>query len=254
MLQTRVIPCLLMKNGGLVKTTRFSEPNYVGDPINAVRIFNEKEVDELILLDIEASKKSLEPNYQKISDIVSEAFMPIAYGGGISALEQAQKVINLGVEKVVINSAALQNSKLINLISEKIGSSSTVVAIDVNKDWLGHYCIFRSDTGKNIEKNLFLYIQEVVSLGAGEIFINAVYLDGTQKGYDLELVRKICSSVDVPVVICGGARDLNNFKEASDAGASGVAAGNIFVYIGKHKAVMINYPKQQTLLEIFKHE
>lgn len=254
MLKTRVIPCLLMKNGGIYKTISFADPKYIGDPINTVRIFNEKEVDELILLDIEVSKKNHEPNYEQIQDIVSEAFMPIAYGGGITRLDQAQKIISLGIEKVIINTAAIKNIDLVREISEKIGSSSTVIAVDVNKNWLGRYCVYRSDLGKNTDVDLISYIQEAVSYGAGEIFVNAVYRDGTLKGYDLDLVRKICSSVDVPVISCGGAKDLEDFKGAAELGASGVAAGSLFVYIGKHRAVMINYPSQQTLNEVFKYE
>jgi len=247
MLHLRVIPCLLLKNGGLVKTIGFTEPKYVGDPINAMRIFNEKEVDELILLDIEASRRGREPDYERIRDIVSEAFMPIAYGGGVTALEQAQRLVSLGVEKVVVNTAALHNFDLVRNIARTLGSSSTVVAVDVKKNWLGRYRVFNSAIGKEINRDPVEHVRQAVAAGAGEIFVNDVVRDGTGKGYDLELVHGITASVDVPVIACGGAGTPDHFREASLAGASAVAAGSMFVYVGRHRAVMINYPKQNIL-------
>jgi cyclase len=252
MLQTRVIPCLLMKNGGLVKTIGFADPKYVGDPINAMRIFNEKEVDELILLDIEASRLGSEPDYTQIQEIVSEAFMPIAYGGGVIRVEQAQRLVSLGVEKVVVNTAALQNVDLVRRMADQLGSSSTVVAVDVKKDRLGRYRLFSFATGKGVNRDPIEHIQQVVMAGAGEILINDVARDGTGIGYDLELVRKVTGSVDVPVIACGGAGTLEHFREAVSAGASAVAAGSMFVYVGKHRAVMINYPKLDILKGFFK--
>lgn len=253
MIQTRLIPCLLLKNDGLVKTIGFSAPTYVGDPINAVRIFNEKEVDELILLDIDASKQNYEPDYQMIKDIVSEAFMPIAYGGGVKNPEQAQHLINQGIEKIILNTIALEGYSCITAIAEKIGSSGTVVSVDIGKDWLGRYRVFNAMKGKYTSLDPFDHIQKAVSAGAGEIFINDVMRDGTGKGYDLELTRKICSSVDVPVIICGGAGILEHLREGADAGASAVAAGSLFIYKGKHRAVMINYPEQENIKRIFDH-
>lgn len=247
MLHLRVIPCLLLKNGGLVKTIGFTDPKYVGDPINAMRIFNEKEVDELILLDIEASRQGREPDYERIRDIVSEAFMPIAYGGGVTALEQAQRLVSLGVEKVVVNTAVLHNFDLVRNIASTLGSSSTVVAVDVKKNWLGRYRVFNSATGKEINRDPVEHVRQAVAAGAGEIFVNDVVRDGTGKGYDLELVHGITASVDVPVIACGGAGTPDHFREASLAGASAVAAGSMFVYVGRHRAVMINYPKQDIL-------
>lgn len=251
MLQIRVIPCLLLKNGGLVKTIGFADPKYVGDPINTMRIFNEKEVDELILLDIEASRRGREPNYAQIQEIVSEAFMPIAYGGGVTRVEQAQKLVSLGVEKVVVNTVALQSFDLVRSMANRLGSSSTVVSVDVKKDWLGRYRVFSSVTGRGINRDPVEHVQQAVAAGAGEIFINDVIRDGTGVGYDLELVHRVGESVDVPVIACGGAGTLEHFREAVSAGASAVAAGSMFVYVGKHRAVMINYPKRDILEGIF---
>lgn len=252
MLHTRVIPCLLLKNGGLVKTIGFTDPRYVGDPINAMRIFNEKEVDELILLDIDASRLGRGPDYDQIQDIVSEAFMPIAYGGGVTKVEQAQRLVSLGVEKVVVNTAVLQDFSLVHKMADHLGSSSTVVAVDVKKDWLGRYRVFCSATGGGINRDPVEHIKQAVAAGAGEIFVNDVVRDGTGKGYDLELVRRVTSGVDVPVIVCGGASTREHLQEAVAAGASAVAAGSMFVYMGKHRAVMINYPKREILQKIFK--
>jgi imidazole glycerol-phosphate synthase subunit HisF len=254
MLRTRVIPCLLLKNNGLVKTVSFADPKYVGDPINAVRIFNEMEVDELILLDIEASRQGKEPDYEIIKNIISEAFMPVTYGGGVRNVEQAQHLVSLGVEKVAVNTAALQSLDLVRDIVEQLGSSSTVVAVDVKKDWMGRYRVFDAKTGKITDRDPLTHIRQSVDAGAGEIFLNDVARDGTGKGYDLDLLRMITPNVSVPVISCGGAGNLEHFREAVDAGASAVAAGSMFVYVGKHRAVMINYPQQRILEGIFKHD
>lgn len=253
-LRTRVIPCLLLKNHGLVKTVSFADPKYVGDPINAVRIFNEMEVDELILLDIEASRQGKEPDYDMLKNIISEAFMPIAYGGGVHKVEHAQRLVSLGVEKVVVNTAALKSLDLVRAIVERLGSSSTVVAVDVKKDWLGRYRVFNAASGKSTDLDPLVHIQQAVAAGAGEIFINDVARDGTGKGYDLNLLHTVTSTVSVPVIACGGAGTLDHFREAVTAGASAVAAGSMFVYVGKHRAVMINYPQQCILEGIFKHD
>jgi cyclase len=253
MLRTRVIPCLLLKNRGLVKTVSFANPKYIGDPINAVRIFNEMEVDELILLDIEASRKGTVPDFELVQDIISEAFMPIAYGGGIRKADEAQRLVSLGVEKVVINSGALKKPGLVKEISGRLGASSTVVAVDIKKDWLGRYRVYDAPSGKVTDKEPAAYIREAVTAGAGEIFINDVVREGTGKGYDLDLISTVSSDISVPLIACGGAGMPEHFREAADAGASGVAAGSMFVYVGKHRAVMINYPQQSTLEGIFKH-
>lgn len=253
MLRARVIPCLLLKAGGLVKTIGFKSPKYVGDPINAVRIFNEKEVDELILLDIEASRQQRDLDYARIRDIVSEAFMPVTYGGGIRSVGQAQRLVSLGVEKVVINTAALYGYDLVRAVADRLGSSSTVVAVDFSKDWLGRYSIYSAAAGKVLGGDVVEHLRQAVHAGAGEIFLNDVARDGTGKGYDLELLRKVTASVSVPVIVCGGAGSLEHFREAVAAGASAVAAGSMFVYVGKHRAVMINYPQYKVLQSLFLH-
>jgi imidazole glycerol-phosphate synthase subunit HisF len=249
-LRTRVIPCLLVRKGGLVKTVRFSEPKYVGDPINALRIFNEKEVDELILLDIEASREGVEPNYQLIEDVASEAFMPVTYGGGVTTVDQAQRIVGLGVEKIVINTAALHNPPLVRQLAERMGFCSTVVAIDVKRDWLGRYRVYDASRKKITEKDPVTHAREMAESGAGELFVNDANRDGTGTGFDLDLISYVTAAVNVPVIVCGGAGKLDDFRRAADAGASGVAAGSMFVYIGKHRAVMITYPPHKTLSEI----
>lgn len=249
MLRPRVIPCLLLTGGGLVKTVRFAAPGYVGDPINAVRIFNEKEVDELVLLDIEASRQSRGPDFARIEDIVNEAFMPIAYGGGVATLAQAQQLVRLGVEKVVVNKTALGGYGLLREMADQLGSQAVVMAVDVKRDWLGRYRVYDATSGATNNLDLIAHVQAAVGNGAGEIFLNDVTRDGVGQGYDLELLRKVSSAVSVPVIACGGAGTLAHLREAIGAGVSAVAAGSMFVYLGKHRAVMINYPQPAVLWE-----
>ncbi len=251
MIRTRVIPCLLLANEGLVKTINFKNPSYVGDPINAVKIFNDKEVDELILLDIDASKKSREPYYELVQNIVSEAFMPIAYGGGVKTVAQAKKLVESGVEKIVINTAALINCSLVKELVAYFGSSSTVVSIDIKKNWLGQYKLYNHTKHAFVKKSWQMHIQEMVDLGAGEIFITDVSQEGTFKGYNLDLIGEATAMIDVPLIACGGAGTIEHMQQAVKAGASAVAAGSMFVYMGKHRAVMVNYPKYELLEGIF---
>lgn len=251
MAQPRVIPCLLLRRGGLVKTVGFDRAAYVGDPINAVRIFNEKEVDELVLLDIEAGRSNAGPSYDDIREIVSEAFMPIAYGGGVRTVEQAQRLVGLGVEKIVINTAALASPALMHAFSDRLGSSSAVLSVNVKRDWRGGYRVYDSARARTTDHDLVGFIRQCVDEGAGEVFLNDVNRDGTGKGYDLDLVRKVAAAVDVPVIASGGAGSLEHFVEAVEAGASAVAAGSMFVYVGRHRAVMINYPGEKVLKELF---
>lgn len=251
MVQARVVPVLLLKNRGLVKTVRFDSPRYVGDPINAVRIFNEKEVDELILLDINATKNQRPPDFDLIQEIGSEAFVPFAYGGGITTAAQAKKILFAGAEKVVLNSILFQNEQLVTEISNLVGASSTVVAVDVKKNFFGKPCVFQHTKGKVLNIDPIEYCQKMVHLGAGEIFINAVDLDGTMKGYDLDLIKKITSSVDVPVIACGGCGNIEHIREVLTVShASAAAAGSFFVFHGKHKAVLINYPESGDLFSL----
>jgi len=252
-LGTRVIPCLLLKGAGLVKTIRFKDPKYVGDPINAVKIFNEKEVDELIFLDITRSRDQKEPPFAAIEDIASECFMPVAYGGGVASVEQAVRIIALGIEKIVLNSAALRTPDLVTRLSDRIGASSTVVGIDVKKDLFGRYRVYDHVRQKTTDLSPAEQAARMASAGAGEIFLNDVMRDGTGAGFDLDLVRSVTSAVGVPVIACGGAGSLEDFRLAAAAGASAVAAGSLFVYMGKHRAVMINCPSYAVLQDLFQH-
>lgn len=240
----RVIPCLLLRDRGLVKTVKFKSDVYVGDPVNAVRIFNDKEADELILLDIDATREGRGPDFELIAEIAGECFMPVAYGGGIRSFADVQRVIRSGIEKVVINSAAYGGLDVIREASATYGSQAVVVGIDVRKPLLGGYKLY-SRSGQNEEKvKLTAHIEAIVAAGAGEIFINSIDRDGVMGGYDIELIRQVCAVTNTPVIACGGAGSVAHLAEAVErGGASAVAAGSMFVFHGRHKAVLINYPK-----------
>lgn len=251
MLNVRVIPCLLLSNGGLVKTVGFESPRYVGDPINAVRIFNDKEVDELVFLDIEATPTGAGPGYELLADIASEAFMPFAYGGGITSLEQARRLFALGVEKVVINTAAERTPGLVSEIAAAAGSSSVVASVDVKRNWRGQHSVWVAGGRRDTRRDPVAWARELERAGAGEILLTSINRDGTQSGYDLELVRRVAEAVGIPVVAAGGAGTLAHFREAVDSGASAVAAGAMFVFHGKHRAVLITYPGRDELERLF---
>jgi cyclase len=243
----RVIPILLLSKQGLYKTVKFKKPVYIGDPLNAVKIFNEKEVDELIFLDIDASAGGKEPDYRYLTDIASECFMPLCYGGGITNTEQIKKLIFSGIEKVSLNTVALGKPQFIREASDRFGSSTIVVSIDVTKNLFGKNVIYNKNKVKTVFYDPVAMAVEMNKQGAGEILINSVDRDGVMNGYDLELIKRISSQVDIPVVACGGAGEISHFKEADEAGASAVAAGSMFVFHGVHKAVLINYPEQEEL-------
>ena len=250
MLRTRVIPVLLVRNNGLVKTVKFDKSKYIGDPINAMKIFNDKEVDELVILDIDASKTGKGPNYQFVRDIASECFMPLGYGGGITTLDQIQTLFAIGVEKTILNTAALNNLSIVEEASRLFGDQSIVVSIDVKKNWLGKYQVYSHAGVKHSHSDVVTFLKSVEEAGAGEIILNAVDHDGCMEGFDLRLIEMACKAVSIPVVVCGGAGTLSDLKKASDMGASGVAAGSLFIYHGPHKAVLINYPTQGELKKI----
>ena len=252
MLKHRVVPCLLLKNEGLVKTKRFKDPVYVGDPINAVRIFNDKEVDELIILDISASKENKPPNYTLIEEVATECFIPLCYGGGISSIEQAQKLFTIGIEKICLQSSVLTDLSLITNISKKFGSQSVVVAVDVKETWLGKKKLYSSKLGKTLNVSLLEYIKSVVEAGAGEVLINFVDREGVMQGLDLALIEQIRAELSIPLIFMGGVGSLNHIKEAVVAGASAVAAGSFFVFQGPHRAVLITYPKYRELEMLLK--
>lgn len=247
MLKHRVIPALLLREGGLVKTQKFSKHKYIGDPINAIRIFNEKEVDELVLLDIDATRKGREPDYELIEGVAGECFMPLGYGGGIASVDQARRIFSAGVEKIVLQTSALSNPRLVTDIAERFGSQSVVVSIDVKRDWLGRYRLWSSAAGRIIPCSWLETLTGLVAAGAGEVLLNAVDRDGMQAGYDLRLIQMAAESVDVPLVALGGAGRLSDFAQAIEAGASAVAAGSFFVMQGTHRAVLITYPEYADL-------
>lgn len=249
MLRTRVIPALLLRGRGLVKTIKFQDPTYVGDPINAVRIFNDKEVDELVFLDITATIENHPPQFELIHDIATECFMPFGYGGGIHDIDTANKILKMGSEKVVFNSAAVKLD-LIKQAAETFGSQSVVVSIDAKQMGRGKYEVFTHSGTLNIKRDPVQFAQDVEAVGAGEILLNSIDRDGTMKGYDLRLLKNITTVVNIPVVALGGAGSLQHFQEAvRDGGASAVAAGSMFVFHGPHRAVLINYPTQEDLKE-----
>ena len=248
MLRTRVIPCLLLRNRALVKTVRFKEPQYVGDPINTVRIFNEKEVDELIFLDITASAEEREPRFELIQEIANECFMPFAYGGGVSTLAQIRTLFKLGVEKVAINSRADSDPDFIRQASQQFGSQSVIASIDVKKSLLGKYAVYSHVRRAVTAHGPVEYAREMERLGAGEILLTSVDRDGTMSGYDLKLIKMVSQAVQIPVVACGGAGGIDDFRSAvDDGGASAVAVGSMVVYQGPNRAVLINFPSRAEL-------
>lgn len=253
MLKTRVIPVLLLRGSGLVKGAKFKDHKYVGDPINAVKIFNDKEVDELVFLDIEATENNTGPNFELLEDIATEAFIPFAYGGGITTKAQASKLFKLGVEKVIINSAAFKNPQLIQELSAEFGAQSVVVCIDIKKNFWGKYEVFVQNGRVKTKMSPVEYAKRMQDLGAGELIVSSIDKDGTNSGYDLELLKSITDQVNVPVVALGGAGKLDDFKQAvTQANVSAVAVGDMFVFNGKHKAVLITYPDYKKLEELFK--
>lgn len=246
--KTRVIPVLLLRGKGLVKTVKFKNPKYIGDPINSVRIFNEKEVDELIFLDITATPEGRGPDFELLSDIAGEAFMPMGYGGGITALDQVQRIFALGFEKVIIDTATYGSPQLIRDAVAIYGSQSIVGCVDVKRTLLGRYELCSNAAGVRQPVDFLSHIINLEGLGIGEIIVNAVDRDGTQSGYDLKLLKQVTSAVSVPVVACGGASGLEDFVAAvQQCGVSAVAAGSLFVFVGPHRAVLINYPNREEL-------
>lgn len=247
MRRIRVIPVLLLHQGGLIKSVGFKNYVYVGDPINAVRIFNEKEIDEIVILDIDASRAKRGPDMNRIRELTGEAFIPLAYGGGISTIEQVKDLFYTGVEKVIFNYQAVHQPKLISETAKMVGSQSVVVSIDVKKNWLGKYSTYTLNGAERTSFNPIQLAKQMNDAGAGEIFLNSIDLDGTYKGYDLELIEAVSRAVSIPVIACGGAGKTEDFLSAVKAGASAVAAGSLFVLQRPHQAVLISYPSQKEL-------
>lgn len=251
MLKIRIIPTLLLKNKGLVKTVGFKDPKYVGDPINALKIFNEKEVDELIFFDITATVDGRRPNFKLISDIASECFMPFGYGGGISDLNDIKTLFSIGAEKVVINSFAVENPGFIKDAADQFGSQSIIVSIDVRRNLLGKYVVYVNGGKVASKYDPVKFAQFMEEMGVGEIILTSIDRDGTMKGYDIDLIKKVTSKLNIPVVASGGAGKIQDFIDAiQKGGASAVAAGSMFVFQGKHRAVLISYPSREEIIAV----
>ncbi|HPX82068.1 MAG TPA: AglZ/HisF2 family acetamidino modification protein [Syntrophales bacterium] len=246
MLRPRLIPCLLVQNGGLVKTVQFADPKYVGDPINAVRIFNEKEVDELIVLDIDATAQGREPDYNRIRNLAAECRMPLCYGGGVKTVEQVERIISLGVEKVALSVAAVADPTLVARAAEVVGSQSVVAVLDVKKSgWRGKYEVFTHNATNKSGRDPVEFAREMAAQGAGEIVVNSIDRDGTMKGYDFDLIREVRDVVRLPLTVLGGAGSLKDIESLIKTfGIIGAAAGSLFVFKGVYRAVLINYPSR----------
>ncbi len=248
MLLTRVIPCLLLDNGALIKTIRFDERLYVGDPANAVRIFSEKEVDELVVLDISATAGQRPPDYALIERLAGECFMPLAYGGGITSVRDAETIFRLGVEKVILNTAAIEKADLVRELAGRFGSQAVVVAVDARRAQDGSYHAYIRNGKVPTGFTPAALAERMCAEGAGEIFINSIDNDGTMEGYDLELIKQVTQAVSVPVIACGGAGKISDFGAAvNKAGATAVAAGSMVVFFGRNRAVLINFPNRKQL-------
>jgi len=242
MLRSRITPCLLIRNKGLVKTVNFTNEKYVGDPINAVRIFNEKEADELIVLDIDATAENRAPDFKTIEHLAAECRMPLCYGGGVKTVEQAKAIIGLGVEKVALSSAAVENPEIIAAIAAEVGNQSVVVVLDV-KSTGGKYVIWTHNATENTGKCPIEFSKQIEGLGVGEIVLNSIDRDGEMKGYDFDLAGRVRAAVTVPMSVLGGAGSLKDIASLIKRfGIIGAAAGSLFVFKGIYRAVLINYP------------
>jgi len=245
MLRPRIIPSLLVHDNGLVKTVNFKNAKYVGDPINAVKIFNEKEVDELAVFDIDATVLNKEPDYALIEKLANQSRMPLCYGGGVKTVEQAQRIFGLGIEKIALSSAVINKPELIMEIADRVGSQSVIVVLDVKKKLLGGYEVYTHNGKKSSGINPFKFIEEAEKLGAGEIIINSIDQDGVMKGYDMNLIDKVREKISLPITVLGGAGSLDDIgKVINKHGIIGVGAGSLFVFKGVYKAVLINYPNR----------
>lgn len=252
MLRSRIIPCLLIHQKGLVKTVKFKNHKYVGDPINAVRIFNEKEVDELMVFDIDATVNNLSPNFDIIEKLANECRMPFCYGGGVKSVEHAKKIINLGAEKVAISSAVLENFSLCKKITKSIGVQSLVIVLDIKKNFFGKYEIFTNNGKKKINLKLKDVLIDLNSIGVGELVINSIDNDGNMKGYDIDLAKYVREIFNYPLTILGGAGSIQDIKKLIDKfNVIGAAAGSLFVFKGKYKAVLINYPSRKDKFDLY---
>jgi len=248
----RIIPCLLLRDNGLVKTVKFKGSTYIGDPINTVKIFNEKEVDEIFFLDIDATRLKKEPPYDLIQNIASECFMPFAYGGGIHSLQQIERIIKSGAEKIIINTQAYLEKNFLKEAVNQFGSSTIAVSIDVKKEFLKGNIVYVKGGTQSTGLNPVDYAREIENAGAGEILINSIDRDGVMGGYDIELIKSISGTIKIPIIACGGAGRLSDFSQAvKQGGASAAAAGSFFIFHGKRRAVLITYPSYSEISNLF---
>jgi len=252
MRRTRVIPVLLIHRGGVYKTQKFKKPKYIGDPINTIRLFNDLEVDEIIVLDIDSSKDCAAPNLEMIQELANEAFMPFSYGGGIQAVEQAREILQCGIEKIILNHSVQEDRSLIRDCAMVFGSQSVVAAVDYKKRVYGGYQCFDHVNKRCLNNSVVTAAVSLEKEGAGELFINSVDKDGMMSGLDIKVIEQVSRSVNVPLIACGGASTLEHLREAENAGASAIAAGSMFVYYGKQHGVLINYPSESILREFLK--
>lgn len=241
-LRTRIIPVLLLSGQGLVKTRKFRDPTYLGDPVNTVRIFNDMEVDEIVLLDIRATPVRSTPQFDRLREIAAEALFPLAYGGGVSKVADAVRIIESGFERIVVNSACAREPERVRDMCRELGSSSIVGSMDVGTRWLRGEVVRIACGQETVKTPVEDWARRLEDLGVGEIMVNAIDRDGEMNGYDLDLVRRICDVVSVPVIACGGAKSFADFATVSRVGASAAAGGAVFVFKGKHRGVLIQYP------------
>jgi imidazole glycerol-phosphate synthase subunit HisF len=252
LLKARVIPCLLLKNKSLIKTVNFRKFNYIGDPVNTCRIFNELEVDELAFLDIRASLENYGPQFEILQEIANECFMPVSYGGGIKTLEQAEKIFRTGFEKIVINTTSFKNPGFITEVAKNFGSQSLIVSVDVKKNIFGKYHVCSHSSTKTENVNFEEWLKEIESLGAGEVLLTSVDREGTWKGLDVDLIKKATGILNIPLIANGGAGKLQDISDAVKIGnASAVALGSMVVYQGKDLGVLVNFPEQTALKDLF---
>jgi cyclase len=248
----RVIPCLLVDDEAMVKTTRFGEPRYLGDPVNVINLFNRFEVDEIVLLEIGATVRGSAPPFELIEELASECWVPLAYGGGIRTMDQVRTVFGLGVEKVVLGTAAHENPGLITSAADVFGSQAVVVSVDARRDDAGGYGVYVRSGGMPVGSDAVQWAQRAEGLGAGEILLNSIDRDGTMEGYDLDLIAPVSKAVSIPVVACGGAGERADLPiPVQRAGASAVAAGSLFVFQGRERGVLINFPEREQLEALF---
>lgn len=251
MYHNRIIPCLLLRDHGLIKTIKYKGGRYLGDPINAIKIYNDCEVDELIILDIDATKEHRSPDFEYLKKLTQQCFMPVCYGGGITSVDTVKRLFELGIEKVSVNTSLYDNPNMVKECVALFGSQSIVASVDLKRDKSGNVSAWIKNGTELIKEDAFEYMKHIEEDGVGEVFINFIDHDGMMDGYDYEVISRISKHISVPLIVCGGASSTNDCKKAIDVGASAAAAGSIFVFWGRNKAVLINYPDKEEIEKLF---